>query len=342
MLIFCTGMVRSGSTWAFNVVKDLLTCKSSSNYTNYSENIKDIIDNQLTEYDNILIKCHQVDNFGRSIISHKCAKCIYTFRPPLEAITSFMQVFNKSFDEILEYIEILLSFMEFQSQYDVLWIEYNSIEENPELVIQKIADYIGVKATRNQINLINSKLSKENISKHAENLTLKKDEYSEFKNIVDVGFSYYHKDTLIHRNHIRKYPISANSFLTQEQIKMALNKLAKWVNNQGEYKHEVFGDKFKIGETQLQQIKNKLNQSEKQLQIAQMQIEELNQVLTAIESSKFWKLRRWWFHIKRKLNIGEKDTVYQNYVSSVIKQHLIGYSAPVDCANEISSNSTEI
>ncbi|MDJ0901243.1 MAG: FkbM family methyltransferase [Xenococcus sp. MO_188.B8] len=59
---------------------------------------------------------------------------------------------------------------------------------------------------------------------------------------------------------------------------------------------------------------------EKQLQIAQTQADKLKNLLLAIESSKFWKLRKWWFYLKQKLNIVVEDTAYQSYLSSVSKQ----------------------
>ena len=60
--------------------------------------------------------------------------------------------------------------------------------------------------------------------------------------------------------------------------------------------------------------------NKKQLQIAQTQIEELKNVITAMESSKLWKLRRWWFALKKKINQGAEDQIYQKYLSSVNKK----------------------
>lgn len=56
------------------------------------------------------------------------------------------------------------------------------------------------------------------------------------------------------------------------------------------------------------------NQFQKQLQIAQMQAEQFKLLVTAMESSKFWKLRRWWFNVKQQVNLNSVDSVYQNYL----------------------------
>ena len=86
----------------------------------------------------------------------------------------------------------------------------------------------------------------------------------------------------------------------------------------------------------LQPNSDKLNQSERQLQIAQTQVSDLKLLLMAIESSKFWKLRRWWFELKHKFNIAAEDKLYQNYLSSIGEQSMIEKSNSVDCTDQIS------
>ena len=67
---------------------------------------------------------------------------------------------------------------------------------------------------------------------------------------------------------------------------------------------------------QLEQLQEELNQSQKQVQITQMQTEQFKLLVVAMESSKFWKIRRWWFDFKQKINLVGIDTVYQNYLLS--------------------------
>ncbi len=77
-------------------------------------------------------------------------------------------------------------------------------------------------------------------------------------------------------------------------------------------------EQAKVIEVQVvrQQVEEQLNQAQKQLQISQMQAEQFKSLVVAMESSKFWKLRRWWFDWKQKTNLGAIDTVYQNYLFS--------------------------
>ena len=67
---------------------------------------------------------------------------------------------------------------------------------------------------------------------------------------------------------------------------------------------------------QLEQDREKLEQTQKQLQIAQMQADQFKLLVVAMETSKFWKLRKWWFDLKQKTKIAGVDTLYQNYLIS--------------------------
>ncbi|MEM7592578.1 MAG: glycosyltransferase [Cyanobacteria bacterium P01_A01_bin.83] len=82
--------------------------------------------------------------------------------------------------------------------------------------------------------------------------------------------------------------------------------------------------------TQFQQQQQESAQFQKQLQIAQMQTEQFKLLVSAMETSKFWKLRRWWFNIKQKTNLTRIDTVYQNYLISQNKLPLPEQQIDVD------------
>ena len=68
--------------------------------------------------------------------------------------------------------------------------------------------------------------------------------------------------------------------------------------------------------SEVTQTQQQLQQAQKQLQIAQMQSEQFKLLVVAMESSKFWKLRKWWFELRQKTNSAAPDTLYQNYLLS--------------------------
>ena len=67
----------------------------------------------------------------------------------------------------------------------------------------------------------------------------------------------------------------------------------------------------------LQQAEHKFNEAAQQIQIAQMQADRYKLLITAMETSKFWKLRTWWQNFKQKNKLGAiDDLLYQNYLVS--------------------------
>jgi GT2 family glycosyltransferase len=54
---------------------------------------------------------------------------------------------------------------------------------------------------------------------------------------------------------------------------------------------------------QLQQMQGALGQSHSQLQQAHFQLQQAQSTIAAMESSKFWKLRKAWFHFKQKIGL---------------------------------------
>ena len=106
--------------------------------------------------------------------------------------------------------------------------------------------------------------------------------------------------------------------LTKTQQELELNK-AHLTKTQQEL--ELTKAKLEVTQKQIQQTTERLKQSEGQLQTSQTKLNELKLLLTAIESSKFWKLRRWWFVLKQKFNLASEDMLYQNYLSSSLNSN---------------------
>ena len=227
MIVLCTGMIRSGSTWSFNVCKNIMQ-RNGSLFSEYNESVESIFKERGNNFDNILIKCHGADEFGRLLIKHSCVKLVYTYRQPMEAIISGMQVFDKSFEEQLGSIKKSLEFMLYQKKYGAHIIHYDEIANNSLDTIRKISDYLGYVLELDEVLLINSKLSKENLKKFTDQIS-KND-----KNVIDAGYTFYDKDTLLHRKHIRgEKSKNWKDILTQKQIEFAISSLKPYVDDSG-------------------------------------------------------------------------------------------------------------
>ena len=66
-----------------------------------------------------------------------------------------------------------------------------------------------------------------------------------------------------------------------------------------------------------------------------MQAEQFKLLVVAMETSKFWKLRKWWFDLKQKTKIAGVDTLYQNYQISQNKSSTLEQAAIIDVDGEI-------
>ena len=117
---------------------------------------------------------------------------------------------------------------------------------------------------------------------------------------------------------------------TQQQLHLTDNELART-------KQQLNSTDNELAQTrqQLEQDREKLERTQKQLQIAQMQADEFKLLVVAMETSKFWKLRKWWFDFKQKTKIAGVDTLYQNYLISQNKLPIIEQPATIDIDSEV-------
>jgi len=127
--------------------------------------------------------------------------------------------------------------------------------------------------------------------------------------------------------------------LTQKELAQTRQKLEATQVEQAKVEHQrnlVAAELEKV-QQELEQTINTESQStlqKKQIQIAQMQAEQFKQLVVAMESSKFWKLRKWWINVKQQLKLNAVDTVYQNY--------LLSPKRAIDFSNTSGTNSNEI
>ena len=122
---------------------------------------------------------------------------------------------------------------------------------------------------------------------------------------------------------------STNSELaqTQQQLDLTNSELASELAQTQQQLEQA--------QEKLEQAQEKLEQAQKQLQIAQMQTEQFKLLVVAMETSKFWKLRKWWFDLKQKTNTAGVDTLYQNYLLSQNKLPTVEQAAMIDVDGEV-------
>jgi O-antigen biosynthesis protein len=72
----------------------------------------------------------------------------------------------------------------------------------------------------------------------------------------------------------------------------------------------------------------------KDLLIAQKKIEKLENLIQAMESSKFWQMRQKWLNLKQKLDLNDSDRLYQDHVQKT-NPATTDYSTEVYSGNQV-------
>jgi O-antigen biosynthesis protein len=114
---------------------------------------------------------------------------------------------------------------------------------------------------------------------------------------------------------------------TQQQLESTNAELATT-----QQQLELTNAELATTQQQLEDNEYKFNEVEQQTQIAQMQADQFRHLITAMETSKFWKLRTLWLNFKQKNQLGGTDILYQNYLLS-------NYSQPIDDSAATNYNS---
>jgi Sulfotransferase domain len=196
MLVLITGMMRSGSTFTFNVAKHLLTSGGETAFWEATEHLEESLKAQGHACDHLIFKQHLGDDFSRLLMKQGCVRSICSYRDPMEAMASWMQVFGTPFDQTLRLFEQAIDFVAFQREH-ALMVRCEDIERKPADVIRDIARHLDVPVTTEAITALAASLDKETVKTRYDNLK------KEDANVHDTGFSFYDRETFFHRRHVR-------------------------------------------------------------------------------------------------------------------------------------------
>ena len=192
MIVVIGGMARSGSTFSFNVARELLELHGSVEVA-FANSIDASVCSRSTE-EHFVLKTHGPDDHLLAQIKSGSVKCICTVRRPEDAVASLMRTFGFSFEKSIESIEHWLMWY-FRVLDQVMTLEFQIIDCERRLAIERIVEYIGMHCERTFIESLEEKYEK---------LALKQkyDSLVSSEQTVDIGFSYYDKRTFFHRRHI--------------------------------------------------------------------------------------------------------------------------------------------
>jgi hypothetical protein len=234
MIVFCDGMPRSASTWSFNVVVNLLRLlvPSSRIHAEYRETFAALVNSLPPECDHAVVKSHQLDHAARELCRAGAAKVIYTWRSPVDAVASYMKMFDQPFDEGLKAIRDSLRLHEFHRAIGgCCTIAYEIITEKPRTAIAEIAAHLGLDAPDRVIEEVDHCTSFKRMKEAADRLDKRSP-----ASLAESGGLLYDHETLLHRFHIRDGRTGyGREILTPAELNRVGEVLAEfaWILNQG-------------------------------------------------------------------------------------------------------------
>lgn len=232
MIVLVGGMPRSGSTFSFNIVREILSAEDRV-LTMASDSFSEVISNWNGEK-HVIVKSHTPDEaLTKLILTGGCA-CICTYRRPEDALTSWIKVFGRDLSESLAFFERWMQWHRLVYE-DSLNVPFSTIEMHPLKAILQIQRYITGRVRPLAALSLRHRYNKRLIFEETKKLERGVD-------TVDIGFSYYDKTTFFHRSHVSlDGPIDPCRILSQEEIEIMRRRLSPYVDDRGAYELPIGG-----------------------------------------------------------------------------------------------------
>lgn len=232
MLVLCTGMIRSGSTWSYNVVRQLLARSATHVHATYSDSPTEVLQQHGLDADHVVVKCHDPDQAGRVLIKQRLCRTIYTYRDPLECLASGADV-GMAFTPTLARLKASLELFEFQQAAgDVHVVWYDEIVGRPRDRVRAIADYLQLGASDEDVDGVAEMLSRENVRSAIRGKGKPAARQDGHGPLWDLG-------TLFNGQHVRDNPSDPASVVSATQRATIAKTLERWLDAKGRLRIEV-------------------------------------------------------------------------------------------------------
>jgi hypothetical protein len=193
MIVLIAGMPRSGSTFSFNVARDVLRIRG----TLYQEPCEDVLGavQRSRGAQHVLVKAHALDESSLVLAKAGAFKVIITVRRIEDAVASWLETFDALPEVILIAImhQWLRMFLELWSV--ALVVPYDELDRKPLLAVRRIARHICPAVGWRETFRIGRHWAKARVKQQADLIV-------PGTGVQDLGWSYYDKETFLHRRHV--------------------------------------------------------------------------------------------------------------------------------------------
>jgi hypothetical protein len=225
VIVLVAGMPRSGSTFSYNIVRELLqrrgVVRGEHAYT-----LSSVVEDD-TKADHVILKAHDADKLTLGLIKLRAVKAICTVRKPEDAVASYMQTFgfelNESVDAMFRWLEMFERLRDY-----ALVVPYNDIDSHPVRAAFRIGRAVCPDARALEVLRIARRYSKAQIAK------LTADMRPDDEGAEKLSFSYYDKKTFFHRRHVSSLLSKpAHERIGEEAVSVIRSRLNKWIDADG-------------------------------------------------------------------------------------------------------------
>lgn len=218
MIVFVAGMQRSGSTFAFNVARDVLLARGQVHQEVSGEVAATLA--RAGGARHVLMKTHAADALTLALARRGALRTILTVRRVEDAAASLINTFGSSEAETVEILRSWLAlFAELRGT--ALVVPYAELDRRPLVAAWRIARYISADVSAIEVLRIARRHAKAVVKRRTDALE------RDGAGVRDVGFSYYDEATYLHRRHVsslRSRP--AEEHLPQDQVARISTALA--------------------------------------------------------------------------------------------------------------------
>jgi hypothetical protein len=228
MQVLIGGMCRSGSTFSFNISREVLlrTGRVIAAAADSFDGLISATDNDV----HFMVKGHAPADTVTRGIQIGNVKCICTIRKPEDAIASSMHAFGFDLERsIVDESNWLLWYSSVYSR--VLTIDYKIIDASPSAAVLLIDQFLTGGNCSIRATTLAEKYGKAVLKEKFDKLQ------QDDSNTTNIGFSYYDNETFFHRRHVSSVVSRpARQVISAANIDRIRVALSKYVDQEGNLK----------------------------------------------------------------------------------------------------------
>ena len=193
MIVLVAGMPRSGSTFSFNVGREVLLARGRV----HQEATHDVAGalERSGRADHVLLKAHAVDHATMVLARHGALRTVITVRRIEDSIASWIDTFGWSDAEAVghlrDWIQLYIAL-----RGVALIVPYEQVDRRPAWAAWRIARFLHPGVSPIEVLRIARKFSRARVKAHADALI------ADGEGVTDIGFSFYDEQTYFHRRHV--------------------------------------------------------------------------------------------------------------------------------------------